>query len=55
MKEILLRITAVDSEMFGRESMQPLDFDFSFWKVKLPQGFHHPDIDRESGLKAIGE
>ena len=55
MKQILLGITAADAEMFGCKPVQPLHGDFSFGKVKLPQRFHHPDIDRESGLKSIGE
>src|SRR5262245_58052110 len=55
MKQILLRVTGIGSEISGYKLAQPLRARSTFWKVKLPQRFHHPDIHRKGRGKIIGK
>jgi hypothetical protein len=47
MKQILLSVASVGSEMGGGEPMEPVQLHASMRKIKLAQRFHDPDIDRE--------
>src|SRR5215831_5185595 len=56
MKQILLRISAVFSEVRFRELPQPLRGHFlSTRKIMLPQYALDPDIDRERSQPLIGK
>ena len=55
MKKILLCVAGVGAEMRVGEFVDALFGDAAARKIKLAQRLHHPDIDREGGLKSARE
>src|SRR5262249_47506923 len=55
MKQVLLSVSGVWSEMFGRESLQPLLFDLASRKIQVAQASHYPDVHRKRRLKPVGK
>src|SRR5205814_10232066 len=54
-KQILLGIAPAGAEMCGRKLVQPFHRNGPPGKIQSAQGFHHPDINRERVLEAVGK
>src|SRR5207237_10131809 len=55
MEKILLRKPAIRREIRAGELVQPPHADSPARKVELPQRLQDPHVQRESGLKTVGE
>lgn len=55
MEKVLLRVTRVATKVGGGEFLNAPQTDAAPGKIKLPQCFHNPDIDRKRRLEAIGK
>src|ERR1043165_3815441 len=55
MKEVLLRVASMGTEMDLREALQPPQVDAAAGKVKLTKRLQHPYVHRESGRETVSE
>jgi hypothetical protein len=54
-EQILLSVATPGTKVFGGETVEALEFDVAAREVKLAQGLHNPDVDREGGLIPVGK
>src|SRR4029079_19576473 len=54
-EEILLGVAGVRAEVAVRKLQKTLLSGTAFREIKLPQCFHHPNVDGKSLLKSVGE
>ncbi len=55
MEEVLLGVAGVRAEMGCGEVVQFFELRPAAEEIELAEGFHDPNVNRESGLEAVGE